>query len=58
MKRSHAHLCDGVPFHSLLVQIILPAVKGFGHKLYMDFFSSPELFDDLAQKILLLSWDS
>jgi len=26
-------------------------VEGFGHKLYMDnFFSSPELFDDLAQK--------
>ena len=26
-------------------------VKGFGHKLYMDnFFSSPELFDYLAQK--------
>jgi len=25
-------------------------VEGFGHKLYMDFFSSPDLFDDLAQK--------
>jgi len=26
-------------------------VKGFGHKLYMDnFISSPDLFDDLAQK--------
>ena len=27
------------------------AVEGFGHKLYMDnFFSSPDLYDDLAQK--------
>jgi len=26
-------------------------VEGFGHKLYMDnFFSSPDLYDDLAQK--------
>ena len=26
-------------------------VEGFGHKMYMDnFFSSPELFDNLAQK--------
>ena len=26
-------------------------VEGFGHKLYMDnFFPSPDLFDDLAQK--------
>ena len=28
-------------------------VERFGHKLYMDsFFSSPDLYDDLAQKIL------
>jgi hypothetical protein len=26
-------------------------IEGFGHKLYVDnFFSSPDLFDDLAQK--------
>jgi len=26
-------------------------VEGFGHKLYMDnLFSSPDLYDDLAQK--------
>jgi hypothetical protein len=26
-------------------------VEGFGHKLYMDsFFSSPDLYNDLAQK--------
>ena len=32
-------------------------VEGFGHKLYMDnFFSSPDLFDDLAQKKNFL-WD-
>jgi len=24
--------------------------EGFGHKVYMDFFSSPDLFDDLAQE--------
>ena len=30
-------------------------VKGFGHKLCMDnFFSSPDLFDDLAQKTFLV----
>ena len=29
-------------------------VEGFGHKLYMDsFFSSPDLYDDLAQKKIL-----
>jgi len=29
-------------------------VEGFGHKLYIDsFFSSPDLYDDLAQKIIL-----
>ena len=28
-------------------------VEGFGHKLYMDnFFSSPDLYDNLAQKKL------
>jgi len=33
-------------------------VEGFGHKLYMDnFFSSPDLFDDLAQKKSFLLWD-
>jgi len=33
-------------------------VEGFGHKLYMDnFFSSPDLFDDLAQKKKFLLWD-
>jgi hypothetical protein len=33
-------------------------VCGFGHKLYMDnFFSSPDLYDDLAHKNFLL-WDS
>ena len=32
-------------------------VEGCGHKLYMDnFFSSPELFDDLAQKKCRLGW--
>ena len=25
-------------------------VERFGHKLYKDFFSSPDLYDDLAQK--------
>ena len=30
-------------------------VEGFGHKLYMDnFFPSPDLFDDLAQKKFLV----
>jgi len=30
-------------------------VEGFGHKLYMDsFFSSPDLFDNLAQKKILV----
>jgi len=34
-------------------------VEGLGHKLYMDnFFSTPDLFDDLAQKKNLLLWDS
>ena len=34
-------------------------VEGFGHKMYMDnFFSSPEQFDNLAQKKNFLSWDS
>jgi hypothetical protein len=33
-------------------------VEGYGHKLYMYFFSSPDLYDDLAQKFLLLLWDS
>jgi len=29
-------------------------VEGFGHKLYMDiFYSSPDLYDDLAQKKIL-----
>ena len=33
-------------------------VEGFGHKLYMDnFFSSPDLYDDLAQKKIFLLWD-
>jgi len=33
-------------------------VEGFGHKLYTDNnFSSPDLFDDLAQKKNLLLWD-
>ena len=33
------------------VTILTRGLKGFGHKLYMDnFFSSPDLFDDLAQK--------
>jgi len=25
MKRSHIHLCDGLPFHSLKTQIFSPA---------------------------------
>ena len=30
---------------------LMRKIKGHGHKLYMDnFFSSPELFDDLAKK--------
>ena len=34
-------------------------VEGFGHKLYVDnFFSFPELFEDLAQKKNFLLWDS
>ena len=34
-------------------------VEGFGHKLYMDnFFSSPDLYDDLAQKKIFLLWDA
>jgi len=33
-------------------------VEGVGHKLYMDnFFSSPDLYDDLIQKKNLLLWD-
>jgi len=33
-------------------------VEGVGHKLYTDnLFSSPDLFDDLAQKKNLLLWD-
>jgi len=32
------------------------AVEGFGHKLYMDnFFSSPDLYDDLAHKKIFCS---
>jgi hypothetical protein len=46
---SHTHLHDGVPFHGLLVQIIPPAVEGFGH-IHARLISSPELFDDLPQK--------
>ena len=36
-------------------------VEGIGHKLYVDnFFSSPDLFDDLAQKknLLLRDWET
>lgn len=33
-------------------------IEGFGHKLYTDNnLSSPDLFDDLAQKKNLLLWD-
>jgi hypothetical protein len=34
-------------------------VEGYGHKLYTDnFFSTPDLFGDLAQKKNFLLWDS
>jgi len=36
--------------HATLINLTR-GVEGFGHKLYMDnFVSSPDLFDDLAQK--------
>ena len=37
--------------HNARVINLTRGVEGFGHKLYMDnFFSSPDLCDDLAQK--------
>ena len=46
-QRAAQHL---TPTHNTMANLTR-GVEGFGHKLYMDnFFSSPDLYDDLAQK--------
>jgi len=49
-QRAEQHLTAK---HSAVTSLT-KGVEGFGHKLYMDsFFSSPDLYDDLAQKKIL-----
>ena len=54
-QRAEQHL---TATHSTVTSLT-KGVEGFRHKLYMDsFFSSPDLYDDLAQKKKILLWDS
>ena len=49
-QRAEQHL---TATHSTVTSLT-KGVEGFGHKLYMDsFFSSPDLYNDLAQKEIL-----
>ncbi|KAG8233829.1 hypothetical protein J437_LFUL008051 [Ladona fulva] len=59
LGKDRLNLAKETPATQATVRSLTRRVEGVGHKLYMDnFFSSPNLFDELKTKKYLLLWHS